>query len=109
MGVIENLSRTIETRLDAQPKESYVASLHAKGTNKIIEKVSEETTELLIAAKDIDKTPEGAQHLVDEVADLWFHSMVLLAHLNVKPDDVLTVLEGRFGESGHQEKARRAK
>ncbi len=109
MGVIENLSRTIETRLDAQPKESYVASLHAKGTNKIIEKVSEETTELLIAAKDIDKTPGGAQHLVDEVADLWFHSMVLLAHLNVKPDDVLTVLEGRFGESGHQEKARRAK
>ncbi len=107
MGIIEDLSKTIETRLKAAPEESYVASLTAKGTNDIIEKVCEETTEAMLAAKDFDESPESVKHLTHEIADLWFHSMVLLAHLNIKPDEVLKVLQERFGQSGLTEKAKR--
>ena len=108
MGIIEDLSRTIEMRLKAAPEESYVASLNAKGTNKIIEKLSEETTEAILAAKDFDKSPESIKDITHEIADLWFHSMVLLGHFDIKPDEVLKELQSRFGQSGLTEKAKRA-
>ena len=108
MGIIEDLSKTIEARLKAEPAESYVASLNEKGTNYIIEKISEETTEAILAAKDFDKSPESVKNLTHEIADLWFHSMVLLAHFEIQSDDVLKVLQNRFGHSGLAEKAKRA-
>ena len=86
--------------------------LYAKGTNRILEKVGEEATETIIAAKDVDGSDEAGREqaraaLVAETADLWFHTLVMLAHEGRGPQDVLTELERRFGLSGHAEKARR--
>ena len=107
MGIIEDLSRTIEMRLKAAPEESYVATLNAKGTNEIIEKLSEETTEAILAAKDFDESPESINHIIHEIADLWFHSLVALSMKNLSSDDILIELEKRFGISGHKEKNNR--
>ncbi len=104
--VLEQLATAIAQRKQAAPDESYVASLHHKGLNKILEKVGEEATEVVLAAKD---TAGGGSRdeLVSEVADLWFHSMVMLSHLDIELNEVLECLAGRFGVSGLEEKASR--
>lgn len=100
--VLERLAQVLEARKAADPDSSYVAGLYAKGLDKILKKIGEEATETVLAAKDGD-----AEHLVYEVADLWFHSMVLLAHQGLGPDAVLAELDRRFGLSGLEEKAAR--
>lgn len=106
-SVIAALSEVLETRRGADPDSSYVASLYAAGINRILEKVGEEATETLIAAKD---AAAGGSHedLIKETADLWFHSMVMLVHLDLRPEAVLDELERRFGLSGIAEKAARS-
>ena len=107
MDIIEKLTRTLESRRDADPATSYVASLYAKGLNKILEKIGEESTEVILAAKAVEGGADKAA-LVHEVADLWFHSLVVLVHLNVDPQEVLQALKDRSGVSGHDEKRSRA-
>ena len=104
--VLEQLGQTLEARKQADPEESYVASLHRRGLNKILEKVGEEATEVIIAAKDLQAGGER-DALVGEVADLWFHSMVMLSHLDVDFSEVTECLARRFGVSGLQEKSGR--
>jgi len=96
------LSRVLEERKQADPNSSYVAGLYAKGLDAILKKIGEEATETLLAAKD--GIPEKIVH---EVADLWFHTLVLLAQQGLGPDVVLAELDRRFGLSGLEEKARR--
>ena len=107
MSVLDELNDTLAERRGADPESSYVASLYAKGLNKILEKVGEEATEVIIAGKDAG---EGAskEEVVKEVADLWFHCMVLLQALGLSHAEVLAELESRFGTSGHEEKASRS-
>lgn len=100
--ILHRLTQTLEQRKTASPDSSYVASLYAKGLDKILKKVGEEATETIIAAKDND-----AHQLVYETADLWFHSLVLLVHQGLTADDVLKELDRRFGLSGLEEKANR--
>lgn len=100
--VLERLGEVLEQRKGADPDSSYVAGLYAKGLDKILKKIGEEATETVMAAKDGD-----TQHIVREVADLWFHSMVLLAHQGLGPQAVLAELDRRFGLSGLTEKASR--
>lgn len=104
--VLQQLARVLEARKQADPESSYVASLHQKGLNKILEKVGEECTETLLAAKDAEHSGE-IRDLVNETADLWFHSMVMLSRLGLGPDDVLQELANRFDLSGLDEKASR--
>lgn len=87
----------------ADPTSSYVAQLHHKGLNKILQKLGEECTETIIAAKDTEQTG-NAQALIYETADLWFHSLVMLSHLNLSADDILAELARRFNVSGIEEK-----
>ena len=103
---LSQLAAVLEQRKQASADTSYVASLHAKGLNKILEKVGEEATEVLLAAKDAGNGGER-EALVGEVADLWFHSMVMLSHLDVDVSEVLDCLAQRFGVSGLEEKASR--
>lgn len=108
--VLTQLAAILEERKQASPDSSYVASLHHKGLNKILEKIGEEATEAIIAAKDLDADPESAklrQELVGEAADLWFHSLVMLSHLGLGSDEVLEELRKRFTLSGLAEKASR--
>lgn len=102
--IIEELTRVLESRKNADPKSSYVAALYAKGLDAILKKVGEEATETLLAAKDGDR-----QHIVHETADLWFHTMVMLLQLDIQPSEVLSELQARFGTSGLVEKANREK
>lgn len=110
---LERLARIIETRKPGQggdPSTSYVARLLHKGPDAFLKKIGEEATETVMAAKDIDHggaTPELQGKLVGEVADLWFHSLIALAHYNLRPADVLAELERREGTSGIEEKALR--
>jgi phosphoribosyl-ATP pyrophosphohydrolase len=110
---LERLARTIETRKPGQggdPSTSYVARLLHKGPDAFLKKIGEEATETVMAAKDIDHggpTPELNGKLVGEVADLWFHSLIALAHYNLRPADVLAELERREGTSGIEEMALR--
>ncbi len=99
---LEKLAAVLEARKEADPDSSYVAGLYAKGLDAILKKIGEEATETVMAAKDGD-----AEKIVYEVADLWFHTLVLLASQGLKPQDVLQELEQRFGLSGLEEKARR--
>jgi phosphoribosyl-AMP cyclohydrolase / phosphoribosyl-ATP pyrophosphohydrolase len=101
-GVLATLARTIESRKGADPKVSYVASLLAGGDDAILKKIGEEATETVLAAKDGD--PARITH---EVADLWFHCLVMLARHGLSPGDVLAELERRHGTSGIEEKAAR--
>lgn len=103
---LQQLDATLAQRRSADPAESYVASLHHKGLNKILEKVGEEATEVILAAKDADHSGER-QQLIAEVADLWFHCMVMLSHLDCSSEDVLARLRQRFDLSGLEEKANR--
>lgn len=104
--VLERLAQVLEARKEAAPETSYVASLHAKGLNKILEKVGEECTETLLAAKDAEHSG-NSEALISETADLWFHSMVMLSNLGLGPQDVLDELARRFDLSGLEEKASR--
>lgn len=103
---LTRLAAVLEQRKQASADGSYVASLHAKGLNKILEKVGEECTETLLAAKDCEHRDDKSE-LVCETADLWFHSLVMLSHLGLGPDDILKELERRFDLSGLEEKASR--
>ncbi|MGK2925881.1 MAG: phosphoribosyl-ATP diphosphatase [Lysobacterales bacterium] len=100
------LDALLAARRHADPDQSYVASLHAKGLNKILEKVGEECTETLIAAKDAAVSGDHAA-LIRETADLWFHTLVMLSHMGENAEPVLAELRRRFGVSGLAEKARR--
>jgi len=101
--ILERLAETIESRRHADSQSSYVASLFAAGLDEILKKVGEEAVETVLAAKAADPA-----QTVHETADLWFHSLVMLAALDLGPDDVLRELERRFGRSGLEEKANRA-
>ena len=98
------LSAVLEARKTASPDSSYVASLYAKGVDAIARKIGEEATETVIAAKNDDD-----QALICEIADLWFHSLVLLAHRGLSSAAVVAELERRLGTSGLTEKASRVK
>ncbi len=100
--VLQKLAQVLEERKQAEPDSSYVAKLYAKGLDAILKKIGEEATETVMAAKDGE-----ADKIVYETADLWFHSLVLLAHQGLGPEDVLKELERRFGLSGLDEKAQR--
>ena len=102
--ILQQLSKVLEERKNADPDSSYVARLYDKGLDAILKKIGEEATETVMAAKDGD-----ARHLVYEVADLWFHCMVLLAQQGIATDEVLDELDRRFGLSGLEEKAARSK
>ena len=135
--VIAELSQVLEERKTSSAADSYVATLYAAGLNKILEKVGEEATEVLLASRDLaqgsppgganapepksEKDPEsdpatvqqqpGTRELTDalvrEVADLWFHTMVMLTHQGIAPQQVLDELARRFGVSGIEEKRSR--
>ena len=109
MHIIEQLTEVLEARRGADPDTSYVASLYARGLNKILEKVGEEATEVILAAKDTTLDAGKDDALVNEVADLWFHTLVMLVHLEQKPQWVLDALDKRFGISGHEEKSSRGR
>ncbi len=100
--ILTRLAAVLEARKAAEPSSSYVAGLYAKGLDAILKKIGEEATETVIAAKGGDRG-----QLVHETADLWFHTLVLLAQQGLKPDDVLNEMERRFGQSGLEEKAAR--
>ena len=104
--ILSQLTATLEQRKNADAEASYVAQLHKKGLNKILEKIGEESTEVVLAAKDAAASG-NTDEFVAEVADLWFHCMVALSHLNSDANDVLAVLEQRFNLSGLDEKASR--
>ena len=104
IDVLMRLGKAIAERRQADPASSYVASLFAKGPDAMMKKIAEEAAETLLAAKDGDKL-----HLVRETADLWFHSLVLLAWHGVGPEDVLAELRRREGVSGIDEKNSRQK
>jgi len=106
--ILAALDAVLEQRKEAAPDSSYVAGLYHKGLNKILEKVGEEATEMLIAAKDAEHSGEKAD-LVYETADLWFHSLVALHQLGLSSEDVLQELARRFDLSGLVEKANRKK
>jgi phosphoribosyl-ATP pyrophosphohydrolase len=101
--VLNELAAVLEERKQADPDSSYVAKLYSKGLDAILKKIGEEATETVMAAKD-----GQADKIVYETADLWFHSMVLLAQQGLGPDDVLKELQRRFGLSGLEEKASRS-
>ncbi len=102
--ILTQIAETLEQRKQAEADSSYVASLYAKGLDTILKKIGEEATETVIAAKSGDKT-----QIVYETADLWFHTMVMLANEGLGPQDVLAELQRRFGVSGHEEKNSRTK
>lgn len=100
--VMHRLQKTLVERKTAAPDSSYAASLYAKGVDSICKKIAEEAAETIMAAKDGDRL-----HLVHEVTDLWFHSMLLLAQFDVGVDDVVTEFRRREGISGIYEKSSR--
>jgi len=100
--VLIKLSAIIQSRENAKPEDSYVANMFQKGEDYILKKIGEEAAEAIIAGKSGDK-----QELVKEIADLWFHSMVLLRYQRLDLADVLRELESRFGRSGMEEKRER--
>ena len=111
---LTEVAKVLQSRKSAEPDSSYVSSLYAKGLDAILKKVGEEATEVVMAAKDLeaatvnnDSDNKDKSKVVNEVADLWFHTLVLLAHQDLHPDDVLKELDRRFGTSGIVEKASR--
>ena len=102
--ILNKLAAILEERKQADPDSSYVAGLYSKGLDAILKKIGEEATETVMAAKD-----GQADKIVYETADLWFHTLVLLASQNLGPEDVLQELDRRFGISGIEEKAGRKK
>src|SRR5664279_1433860 len=102
--ILDRLAATIAGRRGADPASSYVAALFARGDDAILKKIGEEATETVMAAKDGDP-----RRITAEVADLWFHCLVLLARHDLTPADVLAELVRREGTSGHAEKAARGR
>ncbi len=102
--ILERLGATLEARKSSPAGSSYVASLYAKGLDAMLKKVAEEAAETIMAAKDGDP-----KKIVYETADLWFHTLILLASQGLGPQDVLDELARREGVSGHTEKASRDK
>lgn len=103
-NTLQQLTQVLaERKRAADPSSSYVAQLHHKGLNKILQKLGEECTETIIAAKDTERSGDPSA-LIYETADLWFHSLVMLSHLNLSADDVLAELARRFNISGIEEK-----
>ncbi len=100
--VLERLAATLASRRGGDPDRSYVAKLFHKGEDAILKKIGEEATETVMAAKDGDRA-----RIVAETADLWFHTMVMLAHYGLSPADVLAELARREGVSGLDEKGSR--
>lgn len=107
--ILAKLAQTLEERKGATPDSSYVAALHAKGLDKILEKVGEEAFETVLAAKNAENDAQQREKVVYETADLWFHTLVMLSRLNIHPDEILTELARREGLSGLEEKANRQK
>jgi len=108
-GALARVAAVIESRKPThggKPETSYVARLLHKGPDAFLKKIGEEATEVVMAAKDVDHGADKAK-LLYEVADLWFHSMIALAHYDLSPADVVAELERREGTSGLQEKAQR--
>ena len=105
-AILKQLAEVLEQRKQSSADDSYVASLHQKGLNKILEKVGEESVETILAARDAEQTGDNNK-VVYETADLWFHSLVMLSHLDIDVNEVLKELERRFGLSGLEEKANR--
>ena len=103
-SVLARLADVLEERKSADSDSSYVASLYHKGLDQILKKIGEEATETVLAAKTGDK-----DQIVYETADLWFHTLVMLAQQDLRPEQVLAELARRFGVSGHEEKASRTK
>ena len=106
---LNRLAAVIESRKaehGGDPETSYVARLLRKGPDAFLKKIGEEATEVVMAAKDLDHGGDP-QKLVGEMADLWFHAMVALAHYNLSPEDVLQELSRREGLGGLEEKALR--
>ncbi len=100
--ILNQLTAVLEARKKGDPKSSYVAGLYAQGLDAILQKIGEEATEMILAAKTGDPAK-----LVHETADLWFHTLVLLVQQGLTPDDILKELVRRFGVSGLEEKAAR--
>jgi phosphoribosyl-ATP pyrophosphohydrolase len=100
--ILQQLSEVLEQRKGADPASSYVAGLYAKGLDAILKKIGEEATETVIAAKG-----GNAQQIIYETADLWFHTLIMLAQQGLGPQAVLEELQRRFGLSGIEEKSRR--
>ncbi|MBK7237211.1 MAG: phosphoribosyl-ATP diphosphatase [Sterolibacteriaceae bacterium] len=103
LAVIQRVQAALAERKHADPNSSYVAGLYAKGTDAICKKVAEEAAETIMAAKDGDRL-----HLVWEVTDLWFHSMILLSQFGLSVEDVVSELRRREGISGIDEKNSRS-
>ena len=103
-NILKQLETVLEQRKNADGNTSYVASLYAKGTDEILKKMSEESAEVIMATKDSDQ-----DKIIYEVADLWFHTLVLLRHKDIKIDKIEAELSRRFGLSGLEEKANRKK
>ena len=103
-NVLNRLAELLEQRKSADPDTSYVAKLYAKGMDSILKKVGEEATETVIAAKGGNK-----EEIIYETADLWFHTLIMLSHAGLKPQDVLDELARREGLSGITEKESRSK
>ncbi|MCP5162575.1 MAG: phosphoribosyl-ATP diphosphatase [Hahellaceae bacterium] len=106
VDVLSELTKVLEARKGADADASYVASLHKKGLNKILEKVGEECVETILAAKDAAQSGDKS-NLIYETADLWFHSLVMLSHLDLNAQAVLDELQRRFDLSGITEKESR--
>ena len=104
--VLAELAAVIDSRKGGDPDQSYVARLLHRGPDAILKKVGEEATEVVMAAKDAEHGGDK-QKMVGEVADLWFHCMIALAHFGLSPADVVRELERRAGTSGIEEKALR--
>jgi phosphoribosyl-ATP pyrophosphohydrolase len=102
--VLSRLAELLEQRKSADPATSYVAKLYTKGLDSILKKIGEEATETVIAAKDGQR-----EAIVYETADLWFHTLVMLAHHNIQPQEILDELARREGLSGIDEKNARPK
>jgi len=102
IDVLNQVHEVLKSRIGAEPSSSYAASLYSKGLDAILKKVGEEATETVMAAKD-----GNADKIIYEIADLWFHTMVLLAQQGLEPKQVLDELARRMGTSGLAEKAAR--
>jgi phosphoribosyl-ATP pyrophosphatase (EC 3.6.1.31) len=100
--ILKKLEQILEERKSTNADKSYVASLYAKGLDEILKKIGEESAEVIMAAKDDDQ-----DKIIYEVADLWFHTLVLLRHKDIEIDKIQDELSSRFGLSGLKEKANR--
>ena len=105
--VLDDIADTVAARRDANPQTSYVASLNEKGIDKILQKVGEEAVEVILAAKNADSSVSDSAEVINEVADLVFHILVMLDRLGISHNDVMAALAARQGISGLEEKASR--